>query len=48
LRNEEFEEAIRNAYKDVDTIPELEKEVELSQESHQERAERLLSLQKET
>lgn len=28
LRNHEFEEAIKNAYKDLDTIPELEKELE--------------------
>lgn len=48
LRNQEFEQAIKNAYKDLDTITDLEKELEIIQQEHAAKSQKLLELQKET
>jgi len=48
LKNDEFDEAVKKAYKDLDTIKPLEGELEQKQQEHTEKGERLLSLQKET
>ena len=44
LRNQEFEDAIKIAYKDLDTIADLEKELESLQGDHGIKSEKLLDL----
>lgn len=48
LKNQEFEEAIKRVYGDLDTIPDLQKELESHQGEHQAKSQKVLDLQKET
>ena len=48
LRNNEFDEAIKKALKDVDGIKDQERDLDLKQKEHQHKGLRLQALQKET
>ena len=48
VRNSEFEEQIKQAYKDVEAIPKLQRELDRVQLEHKQRSQQLLEMQEET